>query len=172
MCIFPVNHFLKLNQNYVQLVHVQSILLLRHEILQLFSPLLLLGLNSEFLNVFELVIWGAALSKHVTYDTIRIVLGIDFGLFKLFIVVFLDLLVQGFLYLFLDQIFFKLLLSDSLILHGSFFESSLINKPVLNFHIFHSSLSFKFLIILVDSFVLSEIFILIRSFIEIVILIL
>ena len=97
---------------------------------------------------------------------------INFSIFKLLVVVFLNLLVECFFDFFFFQIFLQLFILDFLVFYDLLFVSCLIYKPILELHISHAFLPFKLLIILVDSFILSEVFILVGSFFKIAVLVL
>ena len=97
---------------------------------------------------------------------------INFSIFKLLVVVFLNLLVECFFDFFFFQIFLQLFILDFLVFYDLLFVSCLIYKSILELHVSHAFLPFELLIILVDSFILSEFFILVGSFFKIAVLVL
>ena len=97
---------------------------------------------------------------------------VDFGLFEFFVVVLFDLLVEGFFDFLLDPIFFILLVTDPVIFEHSFFHGGLIDQLVFEFHVLVFLLLWKFLVVLVDLFVLAEVFEVFASSVVVVVLVL
>ena len=73
--------------------------------------------------------------------------------------VLLDLLIQSLLDFLLDHGLFHLLVSFSFVLFVHFLQGSLINEPVLHLKLFHSSLPFELIVVLVYALVLPIVFV-------------
>lgn len=154
------------------MVHVNPIFFFRHIILVVFLSLLFLGLSSELFVIFIFVITYLPFPEDVANNSIREVFRIYFCLLKPLQIMSLHLLVKGFLYFLFNMIFLHGFSSNSIIFHHSFSLSSLVNKPVLHFHLFHSLLLIKLTVVLIDPLVLSKVFLRRSSIIMMIILIL
>lgn len=156
---------------YIKLIQIELILLLRHVILHLLPLLLLLHLLPQLLHIFRLVNRRLPLLKNTTNHPIRILLGVNFRLLELAIVVLHHLLIEHLPHLGLYSISLHLLVPHPLIVNLHLLVHCLAYETPLELHVFESLLTLQLLVVLEDLLVLAEFLVWVDSLVEKLILV-
>jgi len=79
--------------NFVKLVQIKLIFLLRHVIFHFLFLFLFFSLLSQLFHIFSFVIGRLTLPEHIAYDSIRVLLRIYFRILEFFIIMCHNLLI-------------------------------------------------------------------------------
>lgn len=156
---------------YIKLIQIELILLLRHIVLHFLPLLLLLHLLPQLLHIFRLVNRRLPLLKNTTNHPIRILLGVNFRLLELAIVVLHHLLIEHLPHLGLYSISLHLLVPHPLIVNLHLLVHCLAYETPLELHVFESLLTLQLLVVLEDLLVLAELLVWVDSLVEKLILV-